>query len=69
MRSNQKLSHYSSHFIQTGSTVPVIVPADVQPMLEYLADAEIREAVGISTQNKLLFAAPGNFHSDYISDS
>ncbi|KAJ8017713.1 hypothetical protein HOLleu_44683 [Holothuria leucospilota] len=40
-----------------GKYVPVIIPAYTKPLLDYIANSDIRREVGISTTHKYLFAS------------
>jgi hypothetical protein len=45
--------------LQRGAAVPVIVPQDANKPLEFITNAEVREAAGVQRCNKYLFANRG----------
>ena len=47
------------HMFQRSRPAPVIIPQDVKPALEFLADAQTRKTIGIGVDSKWLFPSQG----------
>jgi hypothetical protein len=44
------------HLLQCGKAVPVIIPPETIPVLDYLSDVMVRKEAGINSCNPYLFA-------------